>query len=87
MIIIVIKKTFVSLNALSRRVSDTDPIAQWGVSLPRETTRKLLYKPPLTKFLLENGADPLQIQEFLWLNKTTAFKLEPGTLVKIVQAR
>ena len=75
-----------SLNALSNRLGATDPIAQWGVSLPRETVRKLLYKPPLTKFLLENGADPHEIQKFLWDNKTTAFKLEPGMPVKITLA-
>ncbi len=81
-----VTEIFMSLNALSKRVSATSPISEWGVSLPRTTTRKLLYKPPLTKFLLENGgdgSDPLRIQEFLWDNKTTAFKLEPGMLVKI----
>jgi hypothetical protein len=69
-----------SLNDLSRRVS-VSPIAQWGVSLPAEKTRRLLYKPPLTKFLLENGANPLHIQKFLWDNKVTAFTLQPGMQV------
>lgn len=73
-----------SLETLSRRAS-TFAVSQWGVSLPRETVRRLLYKPPLTKFLEDNGAkDPLDIQGFLWLNQTTAFTLEPGTLVKII---
>lgn len=60
-------------------------VSQWGVSLPRESVRRLPYKPPLTKFLEDNGAkDPLDIQGFLWLNQTTAFTLEAGTLVKII---
>lgn len=70
-----------SLEALSSRAS-LFPIAQWGSSLSRETVRRVIYKPPLTKFLEDNGAS-LDIQAFLWLNKTTAFNLEAGTLVKL----
>lgn len=61
------------------------PIARWGTSVPVENVRRILYKPPLTKFLLDNGGDPAKIHEFLWLNKTTAFKLEAGTPVVVPQ--
>lgn len=72
------------LRELSNRAS-AFAVTQWGVSLPRERIRRLPYKPPLTKFLEDNGAsDPLDIQGFLWLNQTTAFTLEAGTLVKII---
>lgn len=72
------------LEELSNRAS-TFAVSQWGVSLPRESVRRLPYKPPLTKFLEDNGAkDPLDIHGFLWLNQTTAFTLELGTLVKII---
>ena len=71
-----------SLEDLSNRAS-IYPIAQWGVSLPRENVRRVIYRPPLTKFLEDNGC-LLDIQAFLWLNKTTAFNLEAGTLVKLI---
>lgn len=70
------------LEALSNRVS-LFPIAQWGASLSRENVKRVIYKPPLTKFLEDNGC-PLDIHAFLWLNRTTAFNLEAGTLVKLI---
>lgn len=65
------------------------PIVQYSVPKNREGIKRVRYTgETLTRFLLDNNADPWGYRQFLIDNRVgSVFDLEPGTMVYVRELR